>query len=129
MQILLSVRKMKSQNNHPTNFWFGFAVGTLGAAIAAYLVGTKKGRHNLKKLIEFSENMEENTPNLISGIHETLNSLADLGHNFQTTEHHAPHEKTLHKTNSLENVISKIKQATQPDKYVKKFFAKSGKSE
>ena len=128
MPILLFAKKMKKQNNtHPTNFWFGFAIGTLGAAIAAYLMGTKKGRQNLRKFIELSENIEENSPDLISGMHETLNAVAELGHHLQPATE--VNEKSLPKTGSMDTIISKIKHATHPDKYVKKFFAKSGKSE
>lgn len=117
---------MKSQSNHPTNFWFGFALGTTSVALLAYLLGTKKGRQSFKKLIELSENMENISPSLLSGANEMLDSIVEFGINHSQLSP-AHQEKNPVKNSTLENVISKIKHATQPDKYVKKFFAKGGK--
>ena len=41
----------KINNQHPSNFWFGFSLGTIAAVSAGYLLGTKKGREFLKKLM------------------------------------------------------------------------------
>jgi IS1 family transposase len=38
-----------------SNLWFGFALGMTASGIIAYLLGTRKGRERLKKLIEFAE--------------------------------------------------------------------------
>lgn len=51
---------MKNNNDQHTNFWFGFAVGTIAAAAGSYLLGTKDGRNTVKKLLVLSENLEEN---------------------------------------------------------------------
>ncbi|QQG44534.1 MAG: hypothetical protein HYW86_01300 [Candidatus Roizmanbacteria bacterium] len=116
---------MKKQNNHPTNFWFGFALGTLSTAVAVYLLGTKQGRHKLKKVLEMSENIENISPDLIKSIPEVLNVIVNHDNDDQPTQHNQ--EKTLQKVHTIENVIDKIKNAAQPSKYVKKFFAKGGK--
>jgi len=52
---------MEKQNDHHlSNFWSGFALGSIGVTIAAFLFGTKKGRKLLKNILEISENLEEN---------------------------------------------------------------------
>ncbi len=56
---------MTSQNHHKlTQFWFGFALGTVAIGAGAFLFGTKKGRSVLKNLMEYSENLEENLVSL-----------------------------------------------------------------
>lgn len=67
---------MKSQNNHhtnPSNFWFGFGVGAIGAVAAAYLLGTKNGRETLRKLVAYADKLEE-------GSDEFLDLMDSLKH-------------------------------------------------
>ena len=56
----------KINNHHPSNFWFGFSLGTIAAISAGYLLGTKKGREFLKKLVEYAEQFPEKIPELIN---------------------------------------------------------------
>lgn len=51
---------MENQSHKVSNFWFGFALGSLTAGVASYLLGTKKGRKRLQQILEWSENFEEN---------------------------------------------------------------------
>lgn len=52
---------MENQNKpQVSNFWFGFLIGSTIAASTAFLLGTKNGRKTLSKLLELSENLEEN---------------------------------------------------------------------
>ena len=50
---------MKSKES-PSNFWFGFALGTIAAVGSSYLLGTQNGRDLTKKLLDLTENLEEN---------------------------------------------------------------------
>ena len=51
---------MKNNSGAPSNFWFGFALGTIAATAGSYLFGTKNGRDTIEKILDFSENLEEN---------------------------------------------------------------------
>lgn len=89
---------MKKQNNHqPTNFWFGFAVGAVAALGASYLLGTKKGRESLKKLIAASEQFPERIPEII----EEFQKLAREKHG----------ESKFTGLQTIDSVIKKIKQS------------------
>lgn len=119
---------MKKQDNHPTNFWFGFALGTASAITISYFIATKKGRGHLKKILEFAETIEENSPDLILEL-EKLIFKKNLDSNPQRTLETQPLDQDCSptKVNTIENIINKIKNVGQPDKYVKRFFAKSDK--
>lgn len=63
----------RGQNhNKSSNLWLGFAFGAVSVAAIAFLLGTKKGRQTLKKILELSENLEENALTLIEEIEETI---------------------------------------------------------
>ncbi|MDO8609420.1 MAG: hypothetical protein Q7R95_02645 [bacterium] len=52
---------MQNQNKHfINNFWFGFLLGAGATGAAAFFFGTKNGRKTLQKLLDLSENIEEN---------------------------------------------------------------------
>ncbi len=121
---------MKNQNKQPsaTNFWFGFAAGSLGATAATYLLGTKRGRETLKKCITMAERLEENSPDFMDQIRTILNTITDTKPlELLKEELPAAEKKTVDTINSVERIMDKIKQVAQPKGYVKKFFAKSGK--
>ncbi|MBI4226569.1 YtxH domain-containing protein [Candidatus Roizmanbacteria bacterium] len=64
---------MPGQNdNKSSNLWLGFAFGAIAATAVAFLLGTKKGRQTLKKLLELSENLEENALTIAEEIEETI---------------------------------------------------------
>lgn len=110
---------MENKDHHKiSNFWFGFALGAATVGTASYLLGTKQGRKTLKKMLEFSENLEEN--------------LIDLGHEFE--------EAVVEKGDELRNEIKKLPQEHPTfgslldkirdfshRKEVKRFFVKEGK--
>jgi hypothetical protein len=113
---------MKNQNNHPSNFWFGFALGTASAAAAAYLLGTTKGRETLKKLVEMSEHIETKSPDFMAAFHEVVQHItSSTAPPTQTPES----EPTVTNATNIDSVMDRIKSATQPGKYVKKFFEKT----
>jgi hypothetical protein len=101
----------KTNNPPPTNFWFGFALGTLAATGLGYLFGTKKGRETLTQMVKFSENLPENLEHLLD-------------------EHHAVSSKSENKLidglHTIEGVINKIKD-TAEGKNHQKFFIKEEK--
>lgn len=41
------------------NFWTGFSIGSVLAAVTLYAFGTKKGRNYLQKIISMAENWED----------------------------------------------------------------------
>ncbi len=51
---------MENQNHKVSNFWLGFALGSLAAGVGSYLFGTKKGRKRVQQILDWSENLEEN---------------------------------------------------------------------
>ena len=58
---------MKHQNTYtPSNFWFGFALGILSFTTATYYIGTKKGREQLKKIIDFAERYDGKPEEILS---------------------------------------------------------------
>lgn len=60
-----------------SNLWLGFALGAAIATTAAFLFGTKKGRETLKKLLELSENLEENLQAIVDEVQETIIDKVD----------------------------------------------------
>lgn len=69
---------MENQNKHNvSNFWFGFLLGTTVTGSAAYLFGTKKGRKTLQRLLELSENLEENILFIAEELGEELKEKAE----------------------------------------------------
>ncbi len=91
---------MKNQSNHqPTNFWFGFSIGTVAALGACYLLGTKKGRETLKKLITMSEELPGKIPEMI----ETLQKMAPK----------SSMESKFSGLQTIDSVIKKIKQSSE----------------
>lgn len=60
----------RQENKHcghsqPSNFLFGFLIGTTCVIAGGYLFGTKQGRDLLIKMVQFSENLESNIENYI----------------------------------------------------------------
>lgn len=115
---------MKNNIQHPTNFWFGFALGTISALSCTYLLGTKKGRDVLKKILECVENLGPNTLDL-SVLMERV--TAEIGGKTSTSD--LPNSSSAASsatTNDIGQVMNKIRSIAQPNKFVKKFFAKGG---
>ncbi|OGK23401.1 hypothetical protein A3A46_03065 [Candidatus Roizmanbacteria bacterium RIFCSPLOWO2_01_FULL_37_13] len=69
---------MPNQNhNRNSNLWLGFAFGAISVAAVALLLGTKKGRQTLKKILELSENLEENALTIAEEIEEAIADRAE----------------------------------------------------
>ncbi len=91
---------MPNQNNHrASNLWLGFLFGAATATTLAFFLGTKKGREMLKKLLDVSENLEENI--LILG--EELEEMV-MDKVTPSTSHQAKKDKP-----SLGNLLDKMK--------------------
>lgn len=72
------LKKLQGQNhNKNSNLWLGFAFGSIAATAAIFFLGTKKGRDTLKKLLELSENLEENALIIAEQIEEAISEKAD----------------------------------------------------
>jgi predicted transcriptional regulator len=57
-----------SEEQRASNFWFGFSLGVSASAAAIYFLGTKRGRENLKKLIELTEDLEGTVEEVIDSL-------------------------------------------------------------
>lgn len=90
---------MEDTSKHKTsNLWFGFALGMTTSGVIMYLLGTRKGRERLKKLIEFAEstNFEEYIEDLVDklddgviktkGVNTGLDNLIDKIESFSSQE-------------------------------------------
>ena len=90
---------MASQSNpKTTNFWFGFSLGILSTSAFIYFFGTEKGRKALKKLIDLTENFEEN----LSLIAEELDHIG-LNDNKESTKKMA---------STIGSILNKVKSFT-----------------
>lgn len=58
------------QTDNHSHFWSGFTLGAILGVAGVYLFGTKKGRHNLHKALELTENLEETIEKTIGGVGE-----------------------------------------------------------
>jgi len=120
-----------STNNHPpSNFWTGFAFGSILIGVLLYSFGTKKGRQQVKNLIALAENLGEDLDEILDALKaefkdsSSQNNLKKIAESF---EHHLNPE--IKKTFRLSSIINKIKTLApaQRQKQVKKFFVKDGK--
>jgi gas vesicle protein len=114
---------MKKHDNapHNTNFWFGFALGSITLSAAAYLLGTKKGREKLKKLVEYADTVEDLPEEffaLLPAIKEMLKQESEKAEKTTpASEHSSPGQ-------SLASILEKVKSTAEEMKEEKKFFSK-----
>jgi len=109
---------MASQNNSKTsNFWFGFSLGIISMSALIYLFGTEKGRKNLKKILDLTENLEE-TINLLG---EELTGTTIFNDDKK--------DSSKKNTSTIGSLLDKMKVLSPllEKKQVKKFFVKEGK--
>ena len=120
----------KPEHQHPnTNFWFGFALGSITLSGLAFLMGTKKGREKLKQLVDYADtiqDMPEELFNLIPAVKDILKGSENSGEasSSSKTNHH-DHSIPEKITQSLESVIEKVKHSSEEKKEGKKYFIKS----
>lgn len=110
---------MENQSNHRvSNFWFGFLLGSAVAGSSAFFLGTKKGRKTLQKILELSENLEENIILIAEGLGDELKEKAK--EIYEEVE--KPGKKDFL---TISSVLSKIKSlAPQSSSNKKRFFIK-----
>ena len=109
------------KHSQPSNFWFGFALGTVSVSALAYLLGTKKGRDQLKKVLEYAEQYEYNSDDfykLIDAL-RALNTLEARGEGS-----HRSHSQPTASSSSITDIMSKMKDVTEEKKQPKKFITK-----
>lgn len=119
-----------ASEHQKTNFWTGFAFGGVIAGLSIYAFGTKKGRRQLKKILELADNLGEDLDGTLDTLRKELKDTDLAGEVKKISESFEKHlnpetKKSFH----LSNVISKIKNFAPPQnqKQVKKFFVKDGK--
>ncbi|MDO8497822.1 MAG: YtxH domain-containing protein [bacterium] len=121
--------KNKSDTTHPTNFWFGFALGSVSATFLSYFVGTKKGRETTKKFLESLEHMDEEPSHFFEVFKKAIAQIQEElpeSDTHTTTSHTATKD---HEISPIQSIIEKIRVSTVPatEKKVKRFFVKDGK--
>lgn len=103
--------KQLNPQNRISNFWFGFALGGAAVGVGLFLLGTKQGRTTLKKVIDLSENLEENISSLLTELEEGAVGKAE-----------EIKDKILLKERPvLNNILHKMKDYSPEKKEVKKF--------
>jgi len=119
-----------ASEQHKSNFWTGFAFGSVVIGLSAYALGTKKGREQLKKVLELADNMGEDFDGVLETLKKEFKETDFPGEIKKISESFEKHlnpetKKSFH----LSTIISKIKNLTPPQnqKQVKKFFVKDGK--
>lgn len=60
----------QSQPHNYSHFWSGFSLGAVLGVAGVYFFGTKKGRKNLQKALELTENLEETVEKVMGGVGE-----------------------------------------------------------
>lgn len=108
---------MVSQNKPSSTFWFGFALGTSLTVGVAYLFGTKKGRATLQKLLDMSENLEENLMSIMEEIEERI-----VDEETPQLEEIKPPQRESH--SSIHSLLDKIKFLSPGSSKEKRFFVK-----
>ncbi len=115
---------MENQNNHKlSNFWLGFSLGCLTVGGVGFFLGTKKGRQTLKKLIDLSENWEENLAILENYLEEGFSGDVDkIKEELENIPQSLDHFKKNH--TSLNSLLEKIKilSPQRSSKQTKKFY-------
>jgi len=112
----------KTNKAHPSNFWFGFAVGTSIMAVGAYLLGTKKGRETLQQILEYAEKVEFGSDefiHIISSLRKGENS-DDTQISSSTSDQHS----NLNVHTTLDSIMGKVKEFADKSKSEKREFIK-----
>ncbi len=121
---------MKKDNPPNTNFWFGFALGSITLTAAAYLLGTAQGRVKLRQLIEYADSMND-LPEEFFKILPTIKDMLNSGDTANKSNHHEKEHASIPDqiTQSMESLIEKVKHtAEDKDSHadrIKKYFIKS----
>lgn len=58
------------QHHNRSHFWSGFSLGAVLGVSGVYFFGTKKGRKNLHRALELTENLEETVEKVMGGVGE-----------------------------------------------------------
>jgi uncharacterized protein HemX len=97
---------MEKQNKQKTsNFWLGFSLGGVALGLGVFLFGTKKGREMLVKILQLTENLEENLIALEKYIEKELaNNKNDLKEELKKTSRNIRNDYS-----SLTGLLEKIK--------------------
>lgn len=111
------------RRRHASTFWFGFAMGTVMLGAAAVLLGTKRGRETLQKVLDLSENLEENIVEFAQETEELVDE--NTRHPKQSGHTHKP-LSSQDKSSSLSGILNKMHFFSQP-KPSKKVFMKDSK--
>lgn len=73
----------RDQSNKSSNLWLGFAFGAISTVTIAFFLGTKKGRQMLKKILELSEDLEDNALVIAQQLEEALIEKAEKANNLK----------------------------------------------
>ncbi len=97
----------------PSAFWFGFTMGTIATGLSVFFLGTKKGRTTLKKVMDMTENLEENAISLFQELEEKLEPVGS-----------GKSSSSEKKAGTLDTIMHRIKNFAPENKQEKRFFTK-----
>lgn len=106
-------------HKNPSNFWFGLMIGSALGAGSLYLLGTKNGRKQAKKILDAAENWEMILEDAISEF-----DVNTYGERENVKEGLKEFGKKA--SGDMENVLEKIFSVAHKQE-VKKYFSKDGK--
>lgn len=107
---------MKDPQDHQSHFGSSFFWGACFGAAGLYLLGTKQGRHVLKRLMDSVENLENSAEDIFEVLEDklegqfdplTLQNLVEISEKKE--DHHVP-------SSNLHSVMEKIKQSLPSQK-------------
>jgi hypothetical protein len=111
----------------PSNFWFGFALGTIAAVGSSYLLGTKNGRDLTKKLLDLTENLEENLNLIKTELVKEMEKHPGAHTETHTTSLHSEAQTHIpeQRPKPLAEILNKINSLTphlnsEPKKFIMK---------
>lgn len=118
---------IKHDKQPNTNFWFGFALGSITLTAAAYMLGTKKGREKLKQLLEYADTMTDMPEELFAMLPTIKEMLKNGSGQARVDQARASEEKESipeQVGKSLETLIEKVKSSSEEKKEAKNYFMK-----
>ena len=108
-----------------SNFWFGFALGTMAAVGSSYLLGTKNGRDLTKKLLDLTENLEENLDLIKTELLKEMDKQPHVEGYTSSLHLPTPPSHQEQKQKPLAEILNKINSLTphinsEPKKFIMK---------
>lgn len=100
-----------SDEKHGSGFWFGMMMGSAIGTAGLYLLGTEKGRHKLREILDSFDNLNADV-------------LEDIKRAAVEKDDHL----TKKVVSDIHSVLDKIESSLPSKREIQKYFLKDGKS-